>query len=168
MTTIALIALVTNFSLGPEIGAALPVGRNADSWRTSFLVGVVARYGLPHIDLDAGFGFSELAMTPDSARWYDYRLCIYSLGASRCFQGFRLGLGGSIYSIDGAALADYLFGTPRSETEYGGYIKIGRDIRWQAGTVDVSARVCIVDSDMDWLGLTCSVLLDLVKSPESL
>lgn len=154
-------ALLTRLGLGPEVGAMIPVGETADSWRTSFHPGLAARYELPLFDVDAGFGFSELAMPPDSSHLFDYQLYAVSAGVSRDYRGLRFGFGAVFHSIDGHLLVDEQLAPGRNGTESGGYAGIGREFRLSAGVLGFSVRIGVFDPGVQWLTASCTYLLDM-------
>lgn len=151
--------LITGLSFGPEIGAVIPAGENADSWQPSLLMGLVARYELPAFDVDAGFGFSELAMPPDSSYLFDYQLYAVSAGISKDYRGLRLGFGSAVHSIDGHLEVDEQLDLSRSGTEYGGYAQLGREFRLSAGVAGFSVRIGVFDPGVEWLTASFSYLL---------
>lgn len=153
------LALFTSFQIGPAMGAFVPVQEKDDPWRTSFIFGVRARYGLSFADLESQLMFAELAIDPDSSRGFDYSVVPLTLGFSRRFAGVRAGLGGALYSIKAEMKIDDGLAAVWEGTYPGMYLSVGRDFGLLTGTADVSARFHIIDFNGLWIALTASLLL---------
>lgn len=152
------LVFIMSFDIGPTIGAFVPVQDEGDPWKTGFVLGVKARYGLQVVDIDGELQFASLGIDPDSSRGYDYSTVPLSIGVSRNFLGIRLGLGGAIYNIEARADITEELQAVWKGTYPGMYISAGKDIPLGGVTGDLSAKFNIIDFDGLWIGLTASVL----------
>ena len=150
--------LLLSFDIGPSMGALLPVQDEGDPWRTSFVLGVKARYGAGCLDIESGLQFTELKIDPDSSRGYTYSMVPLTLGVGKQLGFIRYALGGALYNIEAKKeLAEGLEAVWKGT--YGGmYISLGRDFDLGSNVLDLSARFNIIDFDGLWIGVTASYL----------
>lgn len=158
MITALLCSLVMSFQIGPSMGALVPVQDEGDPWRTSFVLGLKARYGTEAVDVDAELQFAQLGIDPDSSRGYDYSMVLLAAGASRTMAGVRWGLGASLYPIEAKKDIDEETQAVWNGTFPGMYVLVGKDFDLPFGTADVSSKFNIIDFDGLWIGLTGAVL----------
>jgi len=152
------LALMMSFEIGPTLGAFVPVQDEGDPWRTSFVLGLKARYGLSALDVESELLFTELGIDPDSSRGYTYSLVPITLGVSRNIGCLRFGAGGSLYSIEAKKeLAEGLEAV-WSGTYPGAYLSIGKDFTACSNRFDVTSRFNIIDFNGLWVGITASYL----------
>lgn len=153
-----ILVFLMSFEIGPTMGAFVPVQDEGDPWKTSFLFGVKARYGLSFADIDCELQFSELRIDPDSSRGFEYSVLPLTLGASRSLIGLRFGAGGAVYAIEATTVIDDEFSAVWTGTYPGAYISLGKDFSLFSGTADLSAKFNIIDFDGLWIGVTSSYL----------
>lgn len=152
------LVFIMSFEIGPTMGVFVPVQDEGDPWKTSFLFGVKARYGLPFADIDCELQFSELGIDPDSSKGFEYSIVPFTLGASLKLLGLRFGTGGALYSIEATVVIDDEFSAIWSGTYPGAYISFGKDFSLFSGTADLSAKFNIINFDGLWIGVTSSYL----------
>lgn len=153
-----LVAMFMSFDIGPTAGALLPVQDEGGPWRTSFVLGVKARYGMGFGDLETELSFSQLGIDPDSSRGFEYSMVPFTLGISGHVAGMRAGLGAAVYTIEARLEIDDGLAAVWEGSYPGMYAAVGRDFPLISGTADLTARFHIIDFDALWIGLTGSIL----------
>lgn len=150
--------LLMSFDIGPSAGALIPVQDEGDPWRTCFIFGLEARYGLPGFDMEGELLFTELGIDPDSSRGYTYSLVPVSIGVGKELGFFRYAAGPALYSIEARQdIAEGLQAVWKG-TYPGMYVSLGRDVPVGSNYMDFKARFNIIDFDGLWIGLTASYL----------
>jgi len=158
LLSIASAILFLSFDIGPSVGAFVPVQDEGDPWRTSFVIGVEARYGLKCLDIESELLFTELGIDPDSSHGYTYSMVPITLGVGKQMGFLRYAIGGALYPIE--AKREIVEGLEAvwQGTFPGMYVSLGKDIAAGSDIIDLKAKFNVIDFDGLWIGLTASYL----------
>ncbi len=150
--------LLMSFDIGPSVGALIPVQDEGDPWRTSFILGVEARYQLSHFDIDGEILFTELGIHPDSSRGYTYSMVPLTLGIGKQWGFLRYSAGPALFPIEARKDITEELDAVWKGTFPGMYLSLGKDLRVGSDTIDLKAKFNIIDFDGLWVGITASYL----------
>ena len=150
--------LVMSFQIGPSAGGLIPVQEEGDPWRTSFLFGVEARYRLADFDIEGEFLITELGIDPDSSRGYTYSMFPITAGVGKQMGFLRYAAGPALFPIEAKKDISEGLEAVWKGTFPGMYISLGRDLHVGSNTLDLKAKLNIIDFDGLWVGITASYL----------